>query len=157
HINIARVRRHGGASVEAAFDEKMRVVPHDLAVLAGAGLRLVGVDDEIVRPVTDLLGHERPLEASGEARAAAPALTRGLHFIDQPVAPFLDEALGPVPGATLARALEAPVLLAVEVPEDAILVVEHHSALCFERCRPADRRRELAVDLRAGLGRPAGG
>src|SRR5262249_33505679 len=107
--------------------------------------------------VADLLGHERPLEASGEARAAAPALAGSLHLVDQPVAALLDDRLGAVPGAALARAVEAPVMLAIEIPEDAVLVVEHHSALHFERCRPADRRRQLALDLGSRLGCPAGG
>ena len=125
-VDVARVRRHGGAGDQAALDEKMRIVPHDLAVLAGAGLGLVGIDDEIMRPVADLLGHERPLQPGREARAAAAALAGGLHLVDDPVAALLDDRLGAVPGAARARALEAPVVQAVEIEEDAILVCEHH-------------------------------
>ncbi len=128
-IDVAGVRGHRGAGIEAALDQQMRIVPHDLAVLAGAGLGLVGIDHEIMRPVADLLGHERPLEAGREARAAAPALARLLHLVDQPVAALLDEALGAVPGAALARALEAPVALAVEIAEDAILICEHRGPM----------------------------
>src|SRR5262249_1564293 len=97
-VDVAGVRGHGGAGEEAALDEKMRIVPHDLAVLAGAGLGLVGIDDEIMRPVADLLGHERPFEAGREASAAAPALARGFDLVDQPVAALLDQPLGAVPG-----------------------------------------------------------
>ena len=57
-VNVAGVRRHGGAGIEAALDEKMGIVPHDLAVLARAGLGFVGIDHEIVRAIADLLGHE---------------------------------------------------------------------------------------------------
>ena len=38
---------HGAADDEAALDELVRVLAHDLAVLAGSGLALVGVDDEV--------------------------------------------------------------------------------------------------------------
>ena len=48
-IDVGRVRAHGEGGHQAAFDQKMRVVPHDLAVLAGAGLGLVGIDDQIAR------------------------------------------------------------------------------------------------------------
>src|SRR5262250_734335 len=103
----------------------MRIVPHDLAVLAGAGLRFVGVDHEIMRTPLRLLGHERPLEPGRKAGAAAPALARRLHLVDDPVAPFLEDGFRPIPGAARARPREAPVLEAVEVAEHAILVVEH--------------------------------
>src|SRR6185437_4792595 len=79
-IDVAGIRGHRSAGIEATLDEKMRIVPHDLAVFAGAGLRLVGIDHEIMRPVADLLGHERPFEAGREACAAAPALARRLHL-----------------------------------------------------------------------------
>ena len=50
HIDVAGMRVHREACDQAALDQKMRIVPHDLAVLAGAGLGLVGVDHEIARP-----------------------------------------------------------------------------------------------------------
>ena len=100
-------------------------MPHDLAVLAGAGLRLVGIDDEIVRAVADLLRHERPFEAGREARPAAAAQPRFLHLLDDRVAALLQDRLGAVPGAARARALQARIVQAVEVREDAVLVGEH--------------------------------
>src|SRR5262249_43832784 len=140
-VDVARLGPHGAPGYQAALDQEMRIVPHDLAVLAGAGLRLVGIDHEIMRAV-GLLGHERPLEPGREAGAAAPTLARGLHLVDDRVAPLLQDRLGAVPGAARARAVEAPVALAVEIPEDAVLVVEHRSRLRgLERGRAADRRR----------------
>ena len=50
HIDVAGVGAHGEGGDQATLDQEMRIVPHDLAVLAGAGLRLVGIDDEITRP-----------------------------------------------------------------------------------------------------------
>src|SRR5881227_3648509 len=100
----------------------MRIVPHDLAILAGAGLGLVGVDDEIARPaVGRFLRHERPFQAGRESGAAAAAQARGLHLVDDPVAALVDDTLGAIPRAAAARALEAPVVEAVEVFEDAVL------------------------------------
>ena len=48
-IDVAGMRTHREGGDQAAFDEKMGIIAHDLAVLAGAGLRLVRVDDEVMR------------------------------------------------------------------------------------------------------------
>ena len=73
NVDVAMIRGHGAAGDQAAFDEKVRIVPHDLAVLAGAGLGLVGIDDEVMRPL-HLLRHERPFQAGRKSGAAAAAL-----------------------------------------------------------------------------------
>ena len=73
NIDVAVVRIHGEGGDQAALDQEMRVVPHDLAILAGAGLGLVGVDHEILRSAVRLLGHERPFESGRETGAPAPA------------------------------------------------------------------------------------
>ena len=126
-IDVAGVRAHRAAGDQAAFDQKMRIVPHDLAVLAGAGLGLVGIDHKIVRPSVRLLRHERPFQAGREAGAAAAAQSRRLHLVDDPVAALVEDRLGAVPGAPRPRARQAPVMEAVEIPEDAVLVVQHHT------------------------------
>ena len=136
HIDVAGAAIHCAAGDQAAFDEQMRIVPHDLAILAGAGLGLVRIDDQIVRPVSDRLGHERPLQSGWEAGAAAAAQARGLHLVDDRVAAFVQDRLGAVPGTTLARALKAPVVEAVEIPEDAVLVVEHQAFTVFSVVGP---------------------
>src|SRR5665213_2791613 len=126
HIDVAGVRAHREAGDQAALDQKMRIVPHDLAVLAGAGFRFVGIDHEIARPaVLGFLWHERPFQAGRETRPAAPAQARGLHLVDDPVAALVDDRLGAVPGAAAARAFKTPVFEAIEISEDAVLVVEH--------------------------------
>ena len=107
-IDVGRVRPHGERGDERALDQRVRIVAQDLAVLAGARLGFVGVDDEIVRPLRiDGLGHERPFEAGRESRAAATAQARGLHLRDDPVASLVDDRLGVVPIAARPRALEA--------------------------------------------------
>lgn len=56
---------HGPPGNEATFDELMGVAAHDLAVLAGAWLAFVGVDDEVARSWVLLPAgfvHKRPFE-----------------------------------------------------------------------------------------------
>src|SRR5581483_9448775 len=125
HIDIAHMRAHGAASDQAALDQQMRIVTHDLAVLAGAGLGLVGVHDEIARPPVRLLGHEGPFQAGGKSGATAAAQAGSLHLVDNPVAALVEDVLGAVPGAAGARSLELPVVKPVKILEDAILVCEH--------------------------------
>src|SRR6516164_9400699 len=103
----------------------MRIVPHDLSVLAGAGLGFVGIDDEVMRAPVALLGHEGPFEPSREAGPAASAQPRGLHLVDDEVAALVDEEFRPVPIAALARRSEVGAVPAVEIGEDAVLIGEH--------------------------------
>src|SRR6202035_4855744 len=111
HIDIAGVSPHREAREQAPLDQKMRIVPHDLAVLAGAGLGLVGIDHEVAGPaVGRFLRHERPFQPGRETRPAAAAKARGLHLIDDPVAALVDDRLGAVPGPAAACPFEAPVL-----------------------------------------------
>ena len=140
-VDVAGMRPHGEGGQHAALDQEMRIVPHDLPVLAGARLRLVGVDDEVVRAPVGLLGHERPFQAGREARAAATAQAGALHLVDDPIAAHLQEELGSVPGAALLRGLEPRRVKAVEIGEDAILIGEHDPLLspCCRRDRPLGR------------------
>jgi hypothetical protein len=59
----------------------MGILMHDVAVLEGAGLGLVGVADQV-----DGLGvirrDEGPFDAGGEARTAASAQAAGFDFFD---------------------------------------------------------------------------
>ena len=128
HIDVAGVGAHRERGEQAALDQRMRVVAHDLAVLAGARLRFVSVDHEIgwARRI-GRLGHERPFEPGRETRAAAPAQAGGLHLVDDPVASLVDQRLGVVPAAAGARAFQAEIAEAVEIGEDAVLVLKHRA------------------------------
>jgi hypothetical protein len=81
NIDEAIVRAHGATGDKAAFDQAVGVEAEDLPVLAGARLRFVGIDDQIVGPLALLLGHEGPLQAGGEAGPAAPAQAGRLDLI----------------------------------------------------------------------------
>jgi len=49
-VDVAGARAHAHARDQAALNELVRVVAHDLAVLARAGLRLVGVHHQVGWP-----------------------------------------------------------------------------------------------------------
>src|SRR5262249_17394021 len=112
-IDVAGVRCHRAAGDQAPFDKKVRIMPHDLAILASAGLGLVGIDHEIVRTAVGLFRHERPFQTGRKSGAAAAALAGSLHFIDDRIAPSIEDRLGAVPGAAPPRTIETPVVLAV--------------------------------------------
>src|SRR5439155_19015154 len=95
-IDVAGARPHADASQQAAFEQFVRVVAQDVAVLAGSRFALIGVDDEIGRPVA-LLRHERPFEPGRKTRAAAAAQSRFLDLVDDPVAAFEDHLPCAVP------------------------------------------------------------
>jgi hypothetical protein len=57
---------------QQALQHDVRLLGHDLAILERAGLGLVGVADRVLRRRV-LRGHELPLRARREARAAHPA------------------------------------------------------------------------------------
>src|SRR5262249_928995 len=128
-VDEAGMSSHGEAGDQAAFDQKMRVVAHDLAVLAGAGLGFVGVDHEIMRPAVRLLGHERPFESGRKTGPPPSGQSRGLPLVDDPIAALLQDGFGAIPGAARASSLKAPVVEAIEICEDAVLVREHHARL----------------------------
>jgi len=124
-VDVGRVRLHRAGGEDHALDEPVRVVAQDLAVLAGAGLGFVGVDDEVMRPLPHLFRHERPLQPRGEARATTPAQTGSLHLLDDPVPALRDEPLHAVIDAAGQRALQPRVVQPVEVRVDAVLITQH--------------------------------
>src|SRR5579863_2279603 len=137
-IDVAGMRSHRETGEQTPLDQQMRIVPHDLAILAGAGLGLVGIDHEIARAaIFGFLRHEGPLHAGREAGSAAPAQAGSLHLVDDPVAALVDDRLGAIPRAAAARTLKAPIMQAVEVFEDAILVLEHQ-VVSFSVVGPPD-------------------
>mmetsp|Transcript_20402 Transcript_20402/g.42802 ORF Transcript_20402/g.42802 Transcript_20402/m.42802 type:complete len:518 (+) Transcript_20402:466-2019(+) len=121
-VDVGGPRPHGVPGQQAPLDQLVRVLPHDLAVLARPRLGLVGVHHQEARTPVARLGHEAPLQAGREARPAAAAEPRVFDFLDDPVGAHVHDLLGQVVVAPLQRVFEAPVLLAVQVREDAVLV-----------------------------------
>ena len=128
NVDVGRPRAHREARDQRAFDQLVRIVPHDLAVLARTRLGFVGIDDqEAGPPVLVFLGHEGPLHPGGEARTAATAKAAGLHVVDDRILPLGEQRFGIVPVATRLRGLQAPVLKPVEVGENAVLIGQAHA------------------------------
>ncbi len=85
----------------------MRIMPQDFAILAGARLRLVGIDQQVVRtPVGGaLLRHKKVhLSAVGKPPPPRPRSPEAFTSLVIQVAPGIDEAARPGPRPTLARA-----------------------------------------------------
>ena len=76
HGDAHRVRADGHA-----FDQRMRVVADDVAVLERARLAFVGIADEVFL-ARELARHEAPLQAGRETGAAAAAQAGGLQVGD---------------------------------------------------------------------------
>ena len=83
-VDEADLGADGEAGDDGSFNDGVRIVQEDQVVLAGAGLAFVAVDQNVLG-LGRLLGHERPLQAGGKARAAAAAQIGGLHLVDDPV------------------------------------------------------------------------
>ena len=126
-IDVTGMRTHCETGDQATLYQRMRIVAHDIPVFAGAGLGFVGIDHQIMRPPIALLGHEGPFQTGREPCTATPAQARRLHRFDDPVAALVDQALGTIPMTTLLRAGKRLVELAIEIGEDAILVLQHIS------------------------------
>ena len=106
-VDIAFVGAHRAACDHAAFDEEMRVVPHDFAVLARARLGLVAIHDQVMRTFTHLLRHEGPFQAGRESRAATAAQAAGLDLVADPVRPHREHFAREVPCAALFSGFQA--------------------------------------------------
>ena len=74
----------GEGADEHALDDAVRVALEDAAVHVGAGVALVGVADQELAAAVGLVGQQLPLQAGGEAGAAAAAQPRGLDLLDDP-------------------------------------------------------------------------
>src|SRR5690606_12929938 len=122
NIDVSGVCTHRETCDHAAFDQRMRIVAQNFAVLTGAWFGFVSIDDEVMRTAIVFLRHEGPLQASREACATTSTKTRSLHLVDDPVAATLNNNLGAVPMTACHSALKALVLEAVEIGKDAILI-----------------------------------
>ena len=112
-IDVAGVRAHRVGGDQAALDQQVRIVAHDFPVLARARLGFVSVDDQIVRPFADFLGHEGPFQAGRETGAATAAQARRLHLVDDPVLTEAQQVGRGIPRAPLLRGLKPRIVNAV--------------------------------------------
>ncbi len=134
-IDISNVSAHGATGDNAAFDQRMRIVAQNFAVLTGARFGFVGIDDEVMRPVRNFLRHKGPFQAGREASTTTTTKARCLHLVDDPVTTLVDEAFGVIPMATRHSALQGHVLEAIDIGEYAILISQHVSPVSVSVCQ----------------------
>lgn len=151
---------HGTAGNQTALNELVRVLPHNLTVLASTGLTLIGVDDKISGGVSLLpaLGvHERPLHATGETGTTASSETGGLDLRNDPLVALQNHLLRLVPVTVLHRALEVGAVVAVKVGEDAVLVLQAALAVDGRCVLDSGHATLLLAILRGSRGLRCGG
>ena len=86
-IDKAHLCADGETGDHGALDHGVRIFKEDDVVLAGAGLGLVAVDQDVLG-LFRLLGDKGPFEAGGEAGTATSAQAGGLHGVDDPLGTF---------------------------------------------------------------------
>jgi hypothetical protein len=143
-VNVSQVRVDRETGDNHPLDQLVRILVDDVAVLERPRLRFVGVADQVNR-LWAVLFDEAPLDAAGEAGAAASAQTAGFHLID-------DVRLGH--GQRLFQlGVAAFVQVAIDVrrPALAVDIREHHATLAQVRDTGRDgrgrRHQEMLVAL----------
>ena len=125
NVDVAIIGPHRERGDQRAFDQRVGIVAHNLAVFAGARFRFVGIDHQIRRPTVGCLGHERPLQPRREPCPTAPAQAGCFHNLDDLIAAQSQNARRAIPMAPLARALQGAVVHPVQIGKDAVLILEH--------------------------------
>ena len=123
------MRAHRETCDQAAFNQRMRIVPDDVTILAGAGFRFIGIDHQIGRPAIGLLRHEGPFHAGRETRAATATQTGILHLFNHRIAPARDDGRRAIPIPAHARRGQIPGLPTIEILENPVLILKGHLSL----------------------------
>ncbi len=111
-IVVADGRAHGVSRDRHAFDDEVRVVAQNVAVLEGSRLAFVGVAHQVFLP-RGLRIHEAPFHAGRETGAAAAAQRRGFQLLDDArrIRPLAQHLLPHFVAAGAAIARQQPRLL----------------------------------------------
>jgi len=102
NINITSSRIHRPSNDNTALNQLVRILPHDLPVLARPRLALICIDNQVPWPGIFLpprLVHETELHATWKACSSPSAQARCLDFTDQPAVALEKEILCAVPVA----------------------------------------------------------
>merc|ERR1711973_503242 len=129
-VNVSGPCAHSTSCDQASFNQLVGVVTHNLSVLASSWLSFVCVDDEVLWSAVVWLVHEGPLHARGEAGAAPTPQTAHFDLVDDPVGALVHDLLCLVPVTPLHGSFESPVMPAVEVLKDPVLICQG-TELCF--------------------------
>ena len=134
HVHVAFGGSGGPCADEHAFDHGVGIAFKDGSVHERAGIAFVGVAEHVLG--FGLFGsHELPLEAGGEACAAAAAQARGVHFFQRGFAAHADglgNALIAAVGDVFKNVFRVDAA-AVAQHEALLQVVEEHVAVAVAR------------------------
>ena len=132
-VDVARVGLHGKTGNQTAFDQRMRIMAHDLAVFAGARFGFIRVYHQIAGAPVAFLGHKRPFQTRRKTRAATTAQAGRLHLVDNPVAPVFKDASRAIPMAPRLRPFERAVVHTIDIGKDTVLILKHEANLYVSR------------------------
>ncbi len=149
-VDEAHLGADGESGDHGALDDGVRVFKEDDVVFAGAGLGLVAVDQDVLG-LFALLGDEGPLEAGGEAGAAAAAEAGGFHGVDDPLGAFVHGLLDGLVAVELHVLVDRSGALAEAALEDDDLVGAGDVGGHFTD-RPLETRGETWEPVRCGRG-----
>src|SRR5690606_12068690 len=122
-VDVDVLRADRVSADQRALDELVRRPADQLAVLEGARLGLVRVDEQVVR-LAVVLGHGAPLDAGREAGAAAAAQPALLDHLDDLIAAHAERLLERLVAVPLLPTSERPGLRVAErLTEDARLAL----------------------------------
>ena len=126
NIDVAGMRPHRETRDQAAFDQRMRIMANDIAILAGAGFRFISIHHQIGGSAIGLLRHEGPFHAGREARAASATQAGILDAFNHRIATARNNRRRTIPIPAHTRRRQIPGLTAIEVLENPILISERH-------------------------------
>ena len=155
NVDEGRVRPDHARGDHAALDEHVREPGEDLAVLEGAGLRLVGVRDEVDRLRRLVrLGQEARLATHGKARPAAAAHVRREQLVEDGLGLHLHGFLERLVAADLLVLGEAREIAPLRVREEKLLQRLLTRSHCGAPRRWRGRPRASPARDSGGLRRP---
>ena len=144
---------HCSPSDQTSLNQLMWILPHNLTVLACAWLALISIHHKIsglsiLLPILEV--HETPLHAGRETSATSSSQTGSLDLGDQPVVALVQDLLGLVPVAVLLCRLEIGAVFAVQVLENAVLILQ--TSLAVNWWCVLDRGHCTGTILQGGIG-----
>ena len=121
-VDVPSSGTHGSTSHQASLHQGVRIVAHDLTILASSWLTFISVDNQVLWAAIVGFVHEAPLEATGESSTTPTSESTGLDLIDDPLATLFHNLLGLVPLAALHGALQSPVMATINISENSVCV-----------------------------------
>lgn len=100
----------------------MRIVEKDLEVIEGERIRLVGIEEEVMREKIDMIGNERKFEKSREEREEKEKKERRINIIDDKVEEIIDKEIGIVKMEKRNGKIKGMIIEEVNIGEDEIFV-----------------------------------